>query len=70
MAITEPMVEWYYDPKEFFMRYGVLNLADKWAVVRSKDVNDNHVHPNFEVITDWLDDRETAVGFLKLLIKE
>ena len=63
MAIAKPEVEWLYDTDEFLVDYGLINIGDKWAVVKemfySKD--------NYEFVTDWVDDRKTAIGFLKLL---
>ena len=44
--------------------YGVVCLAGKWAAVKSDTLADDR---NYELITDWVDDRKTAVGFLKLL---
>jgi hypothetical protein len=58
-----PAVEWFSDPMNFWMEYGVICLAGKWAAVKRKDFSDG----SFEVLTDWLPDRKTAIGFLKLL---
>lgn len=44
--------------------YGVVCLAGKWAAVKALDV---FAEKDYEVITDWVDDRKTAIGFLKLL---
>lgn len=60
MAVTKPDVEWFYHP-DSFQQYGVLCLAKKWAVIMQPDQGD------FVVMTDWFDDRKTAIGFLKLL---
>ena len=59
MANLMPKVEWFDNPNSE-KRYGLVNLALKWAVVESKE-------DGFRVITDWVDDRKTAIGFLKLL---
>jgi hypothetical protein len=64
MAITKPEVEWVYHPNTFWKEYGLLNLAGKWAVVKTSI---HHTDDEFEVITDWLDSRQAAIGFLKLL---
>lgn len=63
MAIAKPEIEWLYETNEFFVDYGLMCLAGKWAVVKAKfyDID------NYEFVTDWVDDRETAIGFLKLL---
>ncbi len=63
MAITQPEIEWFYDPKSHG-KYGILCLAGKWVVARESHFGD------FVSVTDWLDDRETAIGFLKLLKEE
>lgn len=60
MANTKPEVEWFYDPNSF-TTYGVMCLAGKWAVVKEPAFGDP------VVVTEWLDDRKTAVGLLKLL---
>lgn len=60
MAITASNIEWFYDPSMYLKEYGLLNLAGKWAVVKSS-------FDEYMVITDWVDDRQTAIGFLKLL---
>lgn len=65
MAVARPEVEWFYDPSTYFKQYGLLCLAGKWAVVKS---NEPISKPDdYEVITEWVDDRKTAIGFLKLL---
>ena len=66
MAQAEPEVEWFYDPSTYFAEYGVICLAGKWAAVKAKDPGVLGVN-DYVVITDWLDDRKTAIGFLKLL---
>ena len=65
MAITKPEVEWFYDPSTYWTRYGVLCLAGKWAVVKEKGFPPDE--DEFDVITEWVDDRKTAIGFIKLL---
>ena len=64
MAIAKPEIEWFYDPSTYWKEYGLLCLAGKWAVVKAKG---NHVGDAHDVITEWVDDRKTAIGFLKLL---
>lgn len=64
MANTKPEVEWLYDPSTYWKEYGLLCLAGKWVVVKAKGYN---MSDDFDVITEWLDDRKTAIGFLKLL---
>lgn len=63
MSKLKPQVDWFYSPKSFFMEYGLLSLAGKWAVVKARSFDPE----DYEVVTDWVDDRKTAVGFLKLL---
>ncbi len=63
MAIARPEVEWFYDPSTYWKEYGLTVLGGKWAVVKTKEHNGH----DWDVITDWLDSRETAIGFLKLL---
>ena len=59
-------VEWIYNPKWWSTEYGLLNLAGKWAVVKKHRPFDD----DFDVITEWVDERKTAIGFLKLLMEE
>jgi hypothetical protein len=66
MAIARPEVEWFYSPSTYWKEYGLLCLAGKWAVVKAEGFNFNAEQP-YKVITDWVDDRKTAIGFLKLL---
>ena len=65
MAITHPDVEWIFDVTTYTAEYGLLGLGGKWAVVRKVSPFDNK---NFVVVTDYVDERKTAVGFLKLLM--
>lgn len=67
MAQMKPEVEWVYNPNTYFREYGLLHLAGKWAVVRATDFE---VASDFEVITEWVDDRKTAIGFLKLVVEK
>lgn len=65
MAIAKPEIEWFFDPSTYWKEYGLLCLAGKWAVVKAKHhLQDAH---DYDVITEWVDDRKTAIGFLKLL---
>ena len=57
-----PRVEWLYDPYSWD-RYGVICLAGKWAAVKS----DDSAYSAYALVTDWLDSREAAIGFVKLL---
>jgi len=66
MAITASNIEWFYDPNTYWEEYGLLNLAGKWAVVKASFFEDGSAD-EYMVITDWVDDRKTAIGFLKLL---
>ena len=68
MAITKPEVEWVYDPSTYWRQWGLLHLAGKWAVVQAKDfdLTDN----NYKLVSPWVDDRNTAIGFLKLLMEK
>lgn len=61
MANAKPEVEWLHDPN-VWQRIGVMCLAGKWAGVRD-DVDESEL----KIITPWVDDRKTAIGFLKLL---
>lgn len=63
MSTTKPEVEWF-TTSDRWDTYGVVCLAGKWAVVKALDV---FADRDYEVITDWVDDRKTAIGFLKLL---
>jgi hypothetical protein len=65
MAITKMDIEWFYDPSTYFKEYGLTMLGGgKYAVVKAKGfmVSDEE----YEVMT-VVDDRKTAIGFLKLL---
>jgi len=62
MAYGKPEVEWFYNPSTYWKEYGLIDLAGKWAVVKSK----GNFSDDFEVMTDYVD-RATAIGFIKLL---
>lgn len=67
MAVAKPKVEWItYDYNSYWREYGVLCLAGKWAAVKAKNFINAH-DTEFDVITDWVADRKTAIGFVKLL---
>lgn len=69
MAIAKPIPEWWYSFNTHEIgKYGLLNLAGKWAVVESTD-RQYYEPSEYKVITEWLDDRKTALGFIKLLEK-
>ena len=67
MAMTKPEIEWFYDPRTYWRKWGLINLAGKWAVVEAIDFNLNN---NYKVVTPWVGDRKTAVGFSKLLMEK
>ena len=69
MSTTKPEVDWFHFPKWWSKNYGLLNLAGKWAVVQAKAGMDSMLDDDYEVITQWVDDRKTAIGFLKLLME-
>ena len=63
----EANVEWFYDPSTYIRRYGVWQLGDSvWAVVE-----DDHSTPKpvFKKLT-FVSDRQTAIGFIKLLTEK
>ncbi len=62
MASLKPDIEWFFDPSTYFVEYGLLPLAGKWAVVKAKNYN----RADYDIVTDWVD-KPTAIGFLKLL---
>ena len=64
MSTANPEVEWLYNPSTYWKEYGLLCLAGKWAVVKVKSY---YTNDDYDVVTEWVDDRKTAIGFLKLL---
>lgn len=66
MAIAKPEVEWISVTNEFFFDYGLINIGGKWAVVKATLYDQD----NYEFVTDWVDDRKTAIGFIKLLMEK
>jgi hypothetical protein len=67
VAITKPKPEWFYNFNTHESeKYGLLNHEGKWAVVESTDAQ-YHEPSEYKVITEWLADRKTALGFIKLL---
>ena len=69
MAITKPKPEcWYSFTTHQIEKYGLLKQAGtgKWAVVESTD-RQYYEPSEYKVITEWLDDRKTAIAFIKLL---
>ena len=67
MAITKPKPEWFYNVNTHEIeKYGLLKLGGKWAVVESTD-RQYYEPSEYKVITEWLDDRKAAIGFIKLL---
>jgi hypothetical protein len=64
MAISAANIEWFYNPATYTREYGLWKISDKsWAVV-----TDDHstAHPLFKTLT-IVSDRQTAIGFIKLL---
>lgn len=55
-------VEWFYRYDRLLPTYGVLCLSGKWLAVEE----DPDLAHGFRVLTT-VDDRQTAIGFLKLL---
>jgi hypothetical protein len=67
MAITPASIEWFYDPSTYIRRYGVWQLGDYvWAVVEEDHSTLKHV---FKELTH-VSDRQTAIGFIKLLTEK
>jgi hypothetical protein len=67
MSSGKPKPEWFYNVNTHESeKYGLLNLGGKWAVVESTD-RQYYEPSEYKVITEWLDDRKTAIGFIKLL---
>lgn len=64
MGNARPEVEWFYDPATYWKEYGLICQAGMWAVVQATDFD---VYPGFKLVTPYLNDRQTALGFLKLL---
>ena len=65
MAITRPEVEWLVEFPEWWFALGVLCVAGKWAAVEEE-----FSEQGFELLSPWVDDRETAIGFIKLLMEK
>lgn len=63
MSRMKPEIEWLTSPSTWD-QYGVLCLAGKWAAVRAR----SFAPDDFDVITEWVGDRKTAIGFLKLIV--
>jgi hypothetical protein len=57
-------VEWVLDPYTYSPKYGLLESNGEWAVVESTPGAETGEYIR---ITEWLDSRQAAVGFLKLL---
>jgi len=66
MAQAKPEVERFCDSNTYWQEYGLLKLSGKRAVVKASFFEDGSAD-EYMVITEWLDDRKTAIGFLKLL---
>ncbi len=67
MSSGKPKPEWWYSfTTHEIEKYGLLKLGGKWAVVESTD-RQCYEPSEYKVITEWLDDRKTAIAFIKLL---
>jgi hypothetical protein len=64
MAIGKPEVEWFYHDMHRWHQVGVVCIGGRWAGVEETDFD---CQDPFKVVTPWVDDRKTAIGFLKLL---
>jgi len=63
MAITASNIEWFYDPSTY-RAYGVWRMSDKsWAVVTEDHSTPQQMFKTLTVVSD----RQTAIGFIKLL---
>lgn len=62
MAIAKPEVEWFVRFPERWNQLGVVCLAGKWAAVE-----EDFSPMGFKLLSPWVDDRKTAIGFIKLL---
>ena len=62
MAVTKPEVEWLVRFPERWNQLGVLCIAGKWAAVE-----EDFSLMGFKFLSPWVDDRKTAIGFIKLL---
>jgi hypothetical protein len=62
MAITKPEVEWFVHFPDRWTQLGVLCVAGKWAAVE-----EDFSEQGFKLLSPWVDSRETAIGFIKLL---
>lgn len=69
MAKLKPEVEWFDNYNTWERSYGLVNLAGKWAVAKSNG-GFIGIDDDFDIITEWVDDRKTAIGFLKLLLEK
>ena len=65
MAITKPEVEWLVHFPNRWMQLGVLCSAGKWAAVE-----EDFSEQGFKLLSPWVDDRKTAIGFIKLLAEK
>ena len=59
-------IEWFYDPSTYIKEYGVRRLSNNsWAVVQEDHSTPKQV---FKMLT-VTNDRQTAIGFIKLLVE-
>jgi hypothetical protein len=65
VAITKPEIEWLVGFPERFSALGLLCVAGKWAAVE-----ENFSKQGFKLLSPWVDDRKTAIGFIKLLTEK
>lgn len=66
MAFAYNAIEWHYD-SDYVPRYGIVNVGGyKWAVVQ-----DDHSTPHLATKTlTTVTGRQTALGFIKLLLEK
>lgn len=65
MAAAKPEVEWLVNFPARWNQLGVICLAGKWAAVE-----EDFSEEGFKLLSPWVDDRKTAIGFIKLLKDE
>jgi hypothetical protein len=64
MAITAANIEWISNQSALWREYGVWRMSDKsWAVVTEDHSTPQQVFKTLTVVSD----RQTAIGFIKLL---
>jgi len=64
MAIIATNIEWFYDPATYIRGYGVWHVQPHvWSVV----TEDNSTPKSVLKVLTTVSDRQTAIGFIKLL---